>query len=88
MIISKNIRSKLLLKNFKKSNSQVIFDLPIWKFKHKEIKKKIIQKKFIFSIWPRFSPQSCISVKRNLMINLFKYLNIKKYMKQFGLILE
>ncbi len=75
----KKHKIKTIIEEFQKSNSQVIFDLPIWKFKYKEIKKKIIQKKFIFSIWPRFSPQSCISVKRNLMINLFKYLNIKKY---------
>ena len=57
----------------------MIFDLPIFKFRNKKIKKKFVQKKFIFSSWPRFSPQSCITVKKKFARELFKKLSIKKY---------
>jgi len=31
------------------------------------------------SSWPRFTPQSCISIERNYAIKIFKILKIKKY---------
>ena len=69
------------IKIFKKKNEKIIFDLPILKFKNKIIKKKFRQKLFFISNWPRFSPQSCISVTREYGNELFKNLKIKKFDK-------
>ena len=71
---------KILIEEFQLNNSlKIIFDLPILKFKKKQIKKKFFQKSFILSNWPRFTPQSCISVKKDYAKELFKNLNIKKF---------
>ena len=64
---------------FKNNNSNIIFDLPIYDFNNKKMKKKFTQKLFILSSWPRFSPQSCISVKRNYAKEMFKTSKIKKF---------
>lgn len=69
-----------IIKKFNESNSpKILFDLPILKFKKKLVLKKFIQKRFILSVWPRFTPQSCISIERNYAIKIFKILKIKKY---------
>ena len=57
----------------------LLFDLPINLIGKKKLKKEFKQKSFIFSSWPRFSPQSCISVRRNFAKNIFRISNIKKY---------
>ena len=64
---------------FKKNKSSIVFDLPIYDFKNKKMKKKFIQKLFILSTWPRFSPQSCISLRRNYAKEIFKNSKIKKF---------
>ncbi len=65
---------------FKKyHNANIVFDLPIYSFKNKKIKKKFSQKLFILSSWPRFSPQSCISLRRSYAKEIFKVSNIKKF---------
>ena len=64
---------------FKKNKSNIVFDLPIYDFKNKKMKKKFIQKLFILSTWPRFSPQSCISLRRNYAKEIFKNSKIKKF---------
>ena len=76
----KKKKIELLVQRLIKNNKiDLIFDLPIFKFRNKKIKKKFVQKKFIFSSWPRFSPQSCITVKKKFARELFKKLSIKKY---------
>tara|TARA_B110000483_G_scaffold214250_1_gene263988 strand:- start:3162 stop:3965 length:804 start_codon:yes stop_codon:yes gene_type:complete len=57
----------------------VLFDLPVYLINKKKIKKKFKQKSFIFSSWPRFSPQSCISLRRSYANKIFKISKIKKY---------
>ena len=64
---------------FKNNNSSIVFDLPIYDFKNKKMKKKFIQKLFILSSWPRFSPQSCISLRRNYAKEIFGNSKIKKF---------
>ena len=64
---------------FKNNNSSIIFDLPIYDFKNKKKKKKFTQKFFILSSWPRFSPQSCITLRRNYAKEIFKNSKIKKF---------
>ena len=46
---------------------------------NKVVKKKFSQKYFLLSSWPRFSPQSCISIKRNYAREIFKVVKIKKF---------
>jgi len=67
----------ILYQENKKLN--LLFDLPVYLTGKKKLKIKFKQKSFIFSSWPRFSPQSCISVRRNYVKNIFKISNIKKY---------
>ena len=65
----------------KQKNEKIIFDLPLLKFKNKVVKKTFKQKSFFTSNWPRFSPQSCISVTREYGNELFENLKIKKFDK-------
>ena len=75
----KSNKINYLMDKFNKNNFDLIFDLPIIKYKKKIIKNKFKQKKFIFSSWPRFSPQSCISLRRDCAKEIFKNLRIKKF---------
>ncbi len=76
----KKKKVETIIKKFQETNSnKILFDLPIFKFKKKLVLKKFIQKSFTLSSWPRFTPQSCISIERNYAIKIFKILNIKKY---------
>ncbi len=76
----KKKKVELIVNKFRSKNSlNLIFDLPIFKFRNKEIKKNFRQKKFLISSWPRFSPQSCISIKKKFAEEVFKQLKIKKY---------
>ena len=78
----KKDKIKLVINEFsKRKNLKVLFDLPIWKYKNKIIKKKFKQKKFIISNWPRFSPQSCISVEKKFAEEFFNHINVKKFDK-------
>jgi glycosyltransferase involved in cell wall biosynthesis len=75
-------RSKIntLVKFLNKTPDQLFFDLPIfYSSKNNFIIKKFSQKKFILSPWPRFSPQSCICIKRDLLTDVFKIISIKKF---------
>jgi len=75
----KNKVEKIIKKFSQDNSSKILFDLPILKFKNKIVLKKFIQKSFILSSWPRFTPQSCISIDRDYAIKIFKILKIKKY---------
>jgi hypothetical protein len=60
--------------------SPVYFDLPIFYFNNKNnIKKKFYQKKFILSPWPKFTPQSCICIRKDYLNKIFKVISIKKF---------
>tara|TARA_Y100000590_G_scaffold83299_1_gene92848 strand:+ start:248 stop:1045 length:798 start_codon:yes stop_codon:yes gene_type:complete len=63
----------------KKKETNLLFDLPIIINHKKLIKKKFSQKYFLLSSWPRFSPQSCISIKRNFAKEIFRVVKIKKF---------
>ena len=76
----KKKKIELIIREFEENKKlNLIFDLPIFKFQNKEIKRKFKQKKFIVSSWPRFTPQSCISVKREFVQEAFRLLAIKKF---------
>ena len=76
----KKDKLKILIKKFESNKSlNLIFDLPIFKFKNLQIKKKFRQKNLFFSSWPRFSPQSCITVRKKFAKEIFRNLRIRKY---------
>ena len=70
---------KYLVYEFEQNKPNLIFDLPILKFKKKIVFKKFNQKRFILSSWPRFSPQSCISIKKEYAKEIFKNVKINKF---------
>jgi glycosyltransferase involved in cell wall biosynthesis len=57
----------------------ILFDLPYIFFSEKKIKLFEIKNKFLKKSWPRFSPQSCISVKRDYFLELLKNIKFYKY---------
>jgi glycosyltransferase involved in cell wall biosynthesis len=74
-----NKLSKIVkLMNLRKDDN-IIFDLPILKFHNKIKKIKFKQKTMFFYSWPRFSPQSCICVRKNYAKELFRHLNFFKF---------
>lgn len=76
----KKNKIKKIVMNFKNNkNCKVLFDLPIYLIGKKNEYKKINQKKFIISNWPRFSPQSCISIKKSFAKEVFEKVRIEKF---------
>ena len=70
---------KYLVNEFENGNTSLIFDLPILKFKKKIVLNNFNQKRFIFSSWPRFTPQSCISIKKQYAKEIFKNVRVNKF---------
>ena len=66
--------------NFFIKNKQIssLFDLPIYKYK-KELKFIKNKKKIISNYWPYIPPQSCITIKRNDFIKMFKKINFNLF---------
>jgi len=68
-----------IIEEFNKNrNYNLIFDLPILKYE----KKLIFQKKkknFLKNYWPYFPPTSCISIKREKLINYFEVLSKQNF---------
>ncbi|WP_440932444.1 glycosyltransferase [Candidatus Pelagibacter sp.] len=62
----------------KNKNYSLIFDLPILKFENNSIftKKK---KKFFKNHWPYFPPTSCISIKKDKLIDFFGFISNQDY---------
>jgi glycosyltransferase involved in cell wall biosynthesis len=76
----KKNKLKKVINYFEKNlDANVVFDLAILKYKKKALKLDFKQKKFILSSWPRFTSQSCITVKRSFMLEIFKFLKLKKF---------
>jgi len=71
---SKN-KIKLIVDYFEKNqNSNIVFDLPIYIFENNK-KSKTTKHNFKTrnkNIWPKFPPQSCISIKRNIFQKYYK----------------
>ena len=76
----KKNKVKLVVKKFtEQTNIKTLFDIPIIKTNKNLIKQKFVQKKFYFSSWPRFTPQSCIAIERSYANEISKIIKIKKY---------
>ena len=72
---------KLPLSFFHKNKSKVyVHDLAVEYDRDFNYRKKILrERKFNLNIWPRFSPTSCISVKRNYFKKCYKKINFSKF---------
>ena len=75
----KNKLKAIIAKFVQKDVNKIIFDLPILKFGDKTQKSKFVQKKFILSNWPRFTPQSCISIRKDYFNKIYKIFFFNKY---------
>ena len=62
-----------------KKNLKLIFDLPILKFEKMKRKMNFKERNFFLTSWPRFTPQSCISLKREFAEEIFKKSFIFKF---------
>jgi len=78
---SKN-KIKLIVDHFQKNlNSNIVFDLPIYIFENNKISKttKYNYKLRNKNIWPKFPPQSCISIKKNFFHKYYKDINNRNF---------
>lgn len=76
----KKDKVKIIVKNFlEKDNYRLIFDLPILQYKNIKKKLKFNQRKFFYTSWPRFTPQSCIALRKDFAKDVFKELLINKF---------
>lgn len=61
-------------------NYKIVMDKPIIFFsRKKKFKLKKKSRSTMFIPWPRFSPQSCISVKRDYLLKIYNLISIKKF---------
>ena len=78
---SKN-KIKLIVDYFEKNeNSNIVFDLPIYIFENNK-KSKTTKHNFKIrnkNIWPKFPPQSCISIKRNFFNKYYNDINNRNF---------
>lgn len=58
---------------------KVIFDLPYIYYSSDNIKKFRIKNKFSKKIWPKFPPQSCISIKKDYFEEIFSHISVLKF---------
>ena len=64
---------------FKRNKEKkMILDLPIYKYKLKEIKKNY-DKKIFKNKWPKFPPTSCMSFEAKTLKNIIKKIDFKKF---------
>ena len=75
----KKNKIKIIIDFFiKNKHISSLFDLPVYKYKNqlKLIKNK---KKFFTNYWPYIPPQSCIVIKRDEFIKMFKKINFNLF---------
>ena len=58
---------------------EIIFDLPILVDKNKSVRKVFKQRNTTIFNWPRYTSQSCISVRRNYAKELFNRVCLRKF---------
>ena len=74
-----NTKIERVINIFKsRKNINVIYDLPIYKYKNKKIIKEI-NKKFLDNFWPYIPPQSCISMRREYFKPIIEKIKLKKF---------
>jgi hypothetical protein len=70
---------KKIVSMYKKDPSKkIIMDMPIYKYDNKIVKKKY-RIRLLENYWPQFSPQSCISIRRDFAYEIFKNISFQKF---------
>ena len=70
---------EIVMKLFlEQSNLKAVYDLPIYKLDYSLIFKKN-KKKLISTYWPYFPPQSCISIKKDIMQKIIKEIKFELF---------
>jgi glycosyltransferase involved in cell wall biosynthesis len=70
---------KIIVNHFQNNiKDEIIFDLPIEKYSNKMIIKKN-KVKYIKNFWPYIPPQSCISIKRKTLEQMFNFVDFEKF---------
>lgn len=67
-----------IIKIFKKKDTKIILDQPIYKYKKKIIKKSFSNITFI-NKWPKFPPTSCMSFEKKTLVKTLGKINYKKF---------
>ncbi len=77
----KNNKIKNIVQHFEKyGKSKILFDKPMIYFsKKKVLKKNFYKDKGRGSLWPKFPPTSCISLRRNFFLKILNELKNKKF---------
>ncbi len=76
----KKRKVEITMKYFKKKKLDICFDKPIIFFNNKKKIKQQIKSRSKFLIpWPKFGPQSCISINKKYLLKIWKNISIKKF---------
>ena len=76
----KKDKVKIIVNNFlQKNNRRLIFDLPILQYRNIKKKLKFNQRIFFYTSWPRFTPQSCMALRKDFAKEVFKTLLVNKF---------
>lgn len=60
-------------------NKDIIFDLPFIYYSNNKVIKFRARRLFLFTLWPKFPPQSCIAIKKNFFNKVLKRVSFKKF---------
>ena len=75
----KNKLLSVMNKYNKNKNCKILYDLPIKKFNNSSTYVKLKKFYLLGNFWPYFVPTSCISIRRNFFLKLFKKINFKLF---------
>ena len=68
------------MKFMRKKNIPICFDKPIIYYNSKKnFKSKINYRSKYLIPWPKFGPQSCISINKNYLLKIWKKISINKF---------
>ena len=63
---------------FKRINTKIVLDQPIYKYKKKLIKKNY-SNKISKNKWPKFPPTSCMTLEKKTLLKVLNKINFKKF---------
>ncbi len=67
-----------IVKVFKRNNTKIVLDLPIYKYKNKMIKKNF-SNKITKNKWPKFPPTSCMTFEKRTLVKVLEKIKFKKF---------
>ena len=67
-----------IMRVFKRINTKIVLDQPIYKYKKKLIKKNY-SNKISKNKWPKFPPTSCMTLEKKTLLKVLNKINFKKF---------